>query len=131
MPRIDNPSGSINIVTHIEDYAKKLYCEGAIKTSKGYTTTANHLKNYLKKKEGCLLFADVTPELLNLIEKHFPGPKVNLAYSSVGVHMRNIRTIFNQAISRKIISPELYPFEKGKYVPPTSKKAKKALPMKS
>ena len=43
--------------------------------------------------------------------------------------MRNIRTIFNQAISRKIISAELYPFGKGKYVPPTSKKAKKALPI--
>ncbi len=43
--------------------------------------------------------------------------------------MRNIRTVFNQAISRKIISPELYPFGKGKYVPPSSKKAKKALPI--
>ena len=43
--------------------------------------------------------------------------------------MRNIRTVFNQAISRKIISPELYPFGKGKYVPPSSKKAKKASPI--
>ena len=43
--------------------------------------------------------------------------------------MRNIRTIFNQAISKKIISSELYPFGKGKYVPPSSKKRKKALPM--
>jgi integrase/recombinase XerD len=42
--------------------------------------------------------------------------------------MRNISTIFNQAISKKIISPELYPLGKGKYVPP-SKKAKKGLPI--
>jgi hypothetical protein len=127
--QIDNQSESINIVNQIEDYAKKLYEEGFIKTSKGYTTTANHLKGYLKKKEDCLLFADVTPEVLNLLEKYFLGPKMNLSYSSVGVHMRNIRTIFNQAISRKIISPELYPFGKGKYIPPSSKKAKKALPI--
>lgn len=48
--------------------------KGAIKTSKGDTTTANHLKDYLKKKEDCLLFADVTTVLLNILEKYFIGP---------------------------------------------------------
>jgi integrase/recombinase XerD len=127
--QLDNPSESINVVSHIEEYAKKLYLNGSIKTSKCYTTTANHLKRYLKKKEDCLLFADVTPELLNLLEKYFLGPKLNLSYSSAGVHLRNIRTFFNKAISKKIISPELYPFGKGRYIPPTTKKAKKALPI--
>jgi hypothetical protein len=104
--------------TQIEDYAKKLYEEGFIKTSKGYTTTANHLKGYLKKKNDGLLFGGVTPEFLKLFEKHFLGAKMNLSYSSVGIHMRNIRTILNQAISRKIISPELlYPFGKGEVRP--------------
>lgn len=125
--QINNKSESINIVTHLENYAKKLYNEGSIKTSKGYTTIANHLKVYLKKKDDCLLFSDVTPEVLNLLEKYFLSSKMNLSYSSIGVYMRNIRTVFNQAISKKIISSELYPFGKGKYVPPSSKKAKKAL----
>ena len=49
----------------------------AIKTSKGYTTTANHLKDYSKKKKDCIFFADVTPEFLNLLEKYFLGPKMN------------------------------------------------------
>ena len=129
--QLDNPSESINVVSHIEEYAKKLYLNGSIKTSKGYTTTANHLKRYLKKKEDCLLFADVTPELLNLLEKYFLGAKLNLSYSSTGVHMGNIRTVFNQAISKKIISPELYPFGKGRYIPPTTKKAKKRYQLKS
>ena len=57
--QIDNQSESINIVNQIEDYAKKLYEEGFIKTSKGYTTTANHLKGYLKKKDDGLLFGGV------------------------------------------------------------------------
>jgi integrase/recombinase XerD len=125
--QINNHSQSINIVTHLEDYAKKLFGEGSIKTSKGYTTTANHLKEYLKKEGDCLLFSDITPEFLNLLEKHFLSSKMKLSYSSIGVYMRNIRTVFNQAISEKIISTELYPFGKGKYVPPSSKKAKKAL----
>ena len=127
--KINNQSQSLNIVTHLEHYAKKLYDEGAIKTSKGYTTIANHLKEYLGKKDNCLLFSDATPEFLNLLEKYFLSSKKKLSYSSIGFYMRNIRTVFNQAISNKIISTELYPFGKGKYVPPSSKKAKKALPI--
>lgn len=127
--QINNQSQSINIVTHLEDYASKLYEEGSIKTSKGYTTTVNHLKEYLKKKDDCLLFSDITPEFLNLLEKYFLSSKLQLSYSSIGVYMRNIRTIFNEAISNKIISSDLYPFGKGKYVPPATKKAKKALPI--
>lgn len=125
----NNRSQSINIVTHLEDYAKKLFEVGSIKTSKGYTTTANHLIEYVKKKDGCLLFSDITPEFLNLLEKHFLSSKMKLSYSSIGVYMRNIRTVFNRAISNKIISSEIYPFGKGKYIPPSSKKAKKALPI--
>ena len=127
--RNTNQSQSIDIITRLEDYAKKLYEDGSIKTSKGYTTISNHLKDYLRKKDGCLLFSDVTPEFLNSLEKYFLGSKIQLSYSSIGFYMRNIRTIFNQAIAKKIISAELYPFGKGKYVPPSSKKAKKALPI--
>lgn len=124
---INKQSQSINIITHLDDYAKKLYAEGSIKTSKGYTTISNHLKDYLKKKDDCLLFSEITPEFLNVLEKYFLSSKMKLSYSSIGVYMRNIRTIFNQAISNKIISSDLYPFGKGKYVPPATKKAKKAL----
>jgi integrase/recombinase XerD len=108
----------------------KLYGEGSIKTSKGYTTTANHLKDYLKKKDDCLLFSDITPEFLNLLEKYFLSSKMKLSYSSIGVYMRNIRTIFNLAISKKIISSELYPFGKGKYVPPHQRRQKKRCQLK-
>ena len=120
-------SQSINVVAKIEDYAKKLFEEDLLKTSKSYTTTANHLKEYLKKKDGCLLFPDLTPEFLNSFEKHLLSKNKPLSFSSVGVYMRNIRAIFNQAIATKIISSDLYPFGKGKYVPPSTKRAKKSL----
>ncbi len=125
--QINNQSQSLNIISHLEGYAKKLEEDGFIKTSKSYTTTANHLKDFLNKKEDCILFSDITPEYLNFLEKHFLSKKEKLSYSSIGVYMRNIRAIFNQAISKKIINSELYPFGKGKYVPPATKKAKKSL----
>ncbi|MEO6836796.1 MAG: site-specific integrase [Ginsengibacter sp.] len=120
-------SQSINVISKIEDYARKLFDEGFLKSSKSYTTTANHLKYYLKKKGGSLLFSDLTPEFLNSFEKHLLSKEKPLSYSSVGVYMRNIRAIFNQGIATKIIEPDLYPFGKGKYVPPATKKAKKSL----
>lgn len=123
-------SHSINVISKIENYAKKLFEEGLLKTSKSYTTTANHLKEYLKKKEGCLLFSDLTPEFLNSFEKYLLSKNRPLSFSSIGVYMRNIRAIFNQTISTKTISSDLYPFGKGKYVPPSTKKAKKSLVIK-
>src|SRR6185312_16624703 len=81
---INTQSQSINIITHLDDYAKKLYAEGSIKTSKGYTTISNHLKDYLKKKDDCLLFSDITPEFLNVLEKYFLSSKMKLSYSSIG-----------------------------------------------
>ena len=120
-------SQSINVVSKIDDYANKLYNEGFLKSSKSYTTTANHLRQYLKKKDTCLLFSDLTLEFLNSFEKYLLNKKKPLSYSSVGVYMRNIRAIFNQAISMKVISSDLYPFGKGKFVPPATKKAKKSL----
>ena len=125
--RQNSQSQSVNVISKIEDYAKKLFEEGLLKTSKSYTTTANHLKEYLKKKDGCLLFSDLTTEFLDSFESHLLSRKKPLSYSSVGVYMRNLRAIFNQAISMKIINSDLYPFGKGKYVPPATKKAKKSL----
>ena len=125
--RQNSQSQSINVISRIEDYAKKLLMEDLLKTSKSYTTTGNHLKEYLKKKDDCLLFSDLTPEFLNSFENHLLSRKKPLSYSSIGVYMRNLRAIFNQAISMKIISSDLYPFGKGKYVPPSTKKAKKSL----
>ena len=124
---VEYSTQTINVISKIEDYANKLYSDGFLKSSKSYTTTANHLKEYLKKNSNSFLFSDLTPEFLNLFEKYLLSKKKPLSYSSVGVYMRNIRAIFNQAISMKIIKPEMYPFGKGKYVPPATKKAKKSL----
>jgi len=125
---IDRRSLSLNIVSQIEAYANKLEMDGLIKSSKSYYTTANHLKDYcLIKKDDCLLITDITPDFLHSLEKYFLNKQKKISYSTIGIYMRNIRAIVNQAISKKIIGPEFYPFGKGKYVPPATKKAKKSL----
>ena len=47
--------------------------------------------------------------------------------TSVGIYLRTLRVVFNNAIDDKDISNNIYPFGKKKYQIPTSKKVKKAL----
>lgn len=120
-------SKSLNLLEGIENHSKKLEQAGSISSAESYTTTRNHLRAFAGSKGKRILFSEVTPEFLQSFEKYLQGPKRSLSYSSVGIYMRNIRAVFNVAISKKIISSEIYPFGKNKYTPPATKKAKKAL----
>lgn len=81
----------------------------------------------MKKNNNCFLFSDLIPEFLLSFEKYFLSGDKPLSYSSVGNLYEEHKSIFNQAISMKLISSDLYPFGKLKYVPPATKKAKKSL----
>ncbi|GHT08198.1 integrase [Bacteroidia bacterium] len=48
-------------------------------------------------------------------------------YTSIGMHMRNIRTVVNEAIRAGVIKESQYPFGKGKYEIKTGEARKKAL----
>lgn len=72
--QVQCPSQSINVILKIEDYANKLYNEVFLKSSLSCTTTANDLKEYLKKKDICLLFSDLTMEFpIACIKNKFPN----------------------------------------------------------
>jgi len=47
--------------------------------------------------------------------------------TTVGVYLRNLRTLFNQAISNNIVKESKYPFGKTKYQIPSGVNVKKAL----
>ncbi len=115
----------VNVFSLIEDYEKQIRKEGRISTADSYQTTLNHLKTYLGKSRPVFLLSELNSAFLKSLEKEFL--KKGLSYSSIGIYMRNIRAIFNQAIAKKIISKDAYPFGKNKYTPPATKKAKKAL----
>jgi len=120
-------SESLNIIMQLKDYADLLTKEGRLSSAESYVTTSNHLKNFIGTKNKSLLFSSVNPEFLNSFEKFlFLSDKIK-SYASIGVYMRNIRCVFNRAISKKLITPDIYPFGKNKYCPPATKKSKRAL----
>ena len=118
---------SLNVITQIKKYEEILIREGRLSSAESYGTTANHLQNFAGKKNENLLFSSVSPEFLLSLEKYLLNTSKIKSYASVGIYMRNIRCIFNRAISEKSISPDVYPFGKNKYTPPATKKSKRAL----
>lgn len=71
-----------------------------------------------------LSFEIISIDWLKRYEKHM---LIDKKHSTVGFHMREIRTIMNEAKKAGIIKDTQYPFGKGKYEIPTSEGNKKAL----
>lgn len=71
-----------------------------------------------------LSFDTISIDWLKRYEKHM---LIDKKHSTVGFHMREIRTIMNEAKKTGIIKDTQYPFGKGKYEIPTSEGNKKAL----
>lgn len=73
-----------------------------------------------------VLFAEVTVSFLHQYEKWML--KKGRSRTTIGIKLRNLRAVFNEAIAVGIIRKEkCYPFGKRKYQIPTGKNTKKAL----
>jgi integrase/recombinase XerD len=99
--------------------------------AKGNISTANNYLSALK----CLLrfhskpnigFQQVTVSFLDQFEKHCIENE-GKSITTVSIYLRTLRTVFNEAISTKTVSPDLYPFGKRKYQIKASKKFKRTL----
>lgn len=82
----------------------------------------------LKKFGGNARFVDISVSYLRRYEGWMLAQ--NRSKTTVGMTLRNLRTVFNEADHQGIINKQkCYPFGRRKYQIPTSKKVKKALSM--
>jgi integrase/recombinase XerD len=102
-----------------EKYIAQLNYAGQIGTSISYKTTINSINAFKKH----LSLHDVTPTFLLDYENHML--KEGKSISTVGIYMRQLRAIINQAIDANVISSDNYPFKK--YQVPAGRNIKKAL----
>ena len=112
-----------DLFSAIRTAIKDLRDEGRISTAITFECTITSLQTFTEKKS--MQFSDVDITFLNKYEKWMLN-KGN-STSTVGIYLRNVRTMFNQAINRGIINAEFYPFGMGKYEIPTGRNIKKAL----
>ncbi|MFW6218735.1 MAG: tyrosine-type recombinase/integrase [Bacteroidota bacterium] len=105
----------------ITRYIDKLKKENRYGTAESYSSTKKAINDFKPKVE----ISEITPEFLIEFEKWMLD-KGN-TYTTIGIYCRNIRRIFNIAISEGLVKPESYPFGKEKYRIPAGKNIKKAL----
>jgi site-specific recombinase XerD len=85
-----------------------------------YKESFERTKGILKGFSGSFIqFEAVDYNFLKRLEYHMKSvklknDKIGMSINSIGVHMRNIRTIFNQAITMGMVELSLYPFRKYK-----------------
>ncbi len=112
--------GSISIV--FLSYIKKLLQEERIGSAFNYQDTYNSIKKF----RGNVLFADITVSFLVQYEQWMK--KRGRAKATVGIKLRPLRSIFNEAIELGIIKKDkCYPFGRCKYSIPTGRNNKRAL----
>ena len=112
---------SSSVYLLIEQYAQQLRSEGRISTSDSYISTNSSLKSVKKKLE----FDDITPSFLRNYEKTMIDK--GKSPTTVGIYLRNLRAIYNQAVEAGVASKENYPFRKNRFSIPAGRNVKKAL----
>ena len=96
--------------------------EGRIGTAMSYESAMKSLDTF---RPG-LRLADITVEFLKDYQRWMMSEEGgNCSRSTVGVYLRALRVVMNSAK----IDVSIYPFGKGKFVIPTSRKSRKAVPM--
>lgn len=116
-----NRKNLIDVYHAIEKYIEQLNKENRITTASSYLTALNSFKAFKKK----LTFDDVTPDYLKDYERFMID--AGRSSTTIGIYLRNLRTIVNQAIDNGVIDKAKYPFKKSKFQIPASKNIKKAL----
>jgi len=117
----------LDVNFYYEKIIDKWNSTGNISTANGYLNSLNCLLRFHAHPN--INFKDITPRYLEDLETHCVEVEQK-SIATIGIYLRNLRTVFNEAITDKAISPDLYPFgltKKGKYQIRTSKKVKKAL----
>lgn len=118
---LTNRAAKDTISQAFKDYSTELREAGRIGTAVSYECAESSLNKFLKAAK----FADITPELLRKYEKWMLTNGNSI--TTVGIYLRSLRTLFNNAIAEGMLTKDYYPFGKKKYEIPTGKNIKKAL----
>jgi len=122
-------SDANNVFYHYNKVINNNISKGKIGTSESFKYSLKSITTFAnfkaKKKLTKLPFEIITADWLDSYEQYMLSK--NKSITSVGIYLRALRIIFNNAIDDNDINKEVYPFGKKKYQIPKSNKVKKAL----
>lgn len=112
------PGRLLSIVLY---YIDKLLQEHRIGTAVSYQTSYFNIIKF----RGNVRLVEITVSFLNQYESWMLAQ--DYSKTTVGIYVRQLRTLFNEAIEQGIIKREKYPFGRRKYQPPTGRNVKRSL----
>lgn len=118
-----------NAFNIFDELEKQKLEKGAISTAEKYRSAKVSIQNYLKFKNqnsDSLTFDKITVQFLESFQSYCENVRKNSA-ATIGIHLRNLRTVYNLAIKKGVASQEKYPFLNEHFTIPSSKKVNKAL----
>lgn len=83
--------------------------------------------HFLKVYEQWMLNFGKSPKKIKLKKGELPAVATPTSLTTVGIYCRQLRSVFNDAISDKTVSADCYPFGKHGYTIPAGNNIKKAL----
>jgi len=98
-----------------------LFAKGRIGSAIAYRDAKNSLTTFRKN----LSFQDITPDFLLSYEAYMLSN--NKSSTTIGIYLRHLRAIINQAIEKELIDRKNYPFGKNRYQIKAPRNIKKAL----
>ncbi|RAU84512.1 tyrosine-type recombinase/integrase [Pontibacter arcticus] len=114
---------------HYKEYIKGLQERGKVTTASSYHLSLKSLLAYANSKNrissDSLYFDNITVDFLSRYERWMQ--EQGRSRTTVGIYLRPLRAIFNNAIETGDIHKDTYPFGKRKYQIPAGKNIKKAL----
>lgn len=102
---------------------------GAVSTAEKYALSKRCMQNYLQhtgKKSDKLYFEQIDTRFLEGF-KHYCENTRGLSPATIGIYLRNLRTVVLKAISMGVATRENYPFGRDSFQIPTSGKINKSL----
>lgn len=118
------PKDLRNVYYYYDLKIKELEKSERIGSANFYRHSMNSIKAF-SKKPSHIEFKEITPKKLTGYEEWMLNQGNSI--TTVGMYLRSLRAIFNQAKREGIITNEYYPFGLGKYYIPVSRNIKKAL----
>ena len=118
-----------NAFNIFDELEKQKLEKGAISTAEKYRSAKVSIQNYLKyknQKSDFLTFEKITVQFLQSFQNYCENVRQNSA-ATIGIHLRNLRTVYNLAIKKGVASQEKYPFLNKEFTIPSSKKVNKSL----
>lgn len=113
-----------DLLKDLELRKEALLSEGRVKSALLYSDTRSSFAKFIGNRTK-LPYDAVNEDWLQSYENYMKSRGASI--TTVGMYLRNVRTLFNSKIKAGFFSESQYPFGKDKYVIPTGRNVKKAL----